>query len=229
MKICVSLIPFVLLGMLSAAEQDNNRVIVPGVRVGPVTATTVKADLPRLFPHTTIEEQELELDEGMVFPATLIARATPGQSLAIVWTGKGADAHPKQVYVCRGRRRGPCEYHVPVPGGDIAVGTRFSELEKLNGKTFTIQGFGWGYGGTVLSWDGGKMEKADCGSSLSLAIDGERDRDGDLKGDLTEAERGTFTGNRPVSSDTPALEKLNPSVTEILVRFGEGTAKPCAR
>jgi len=152
----------------------------------------------------------------MVFPATMVARGTPSESLAIVWTGKQADAHPKQVFVCRGRRRGVCKYHAPVAGGDIAVGTKLSDLEALNGKPFTMQGFGFGYGGSVLSWDDGKLGKIDCHSSLSLAIDGERDR-------------GTFTGNRPVSTSTPALRKLNPSVTEILVKFPEAGATACPR
>ena len=188
----------------------------------------MRGDLQRLFPKDTVADQELELDEGMVFPATMIARGTPSESLAIVWTDKSADAHPRQVFVCRGRRRGVCRYHAPVPGGDIAVGSRLSDLEAFNGKSFTIQGFGFGYGGSVLSWDEGRLQKADCNSTLSLAIDGERDRDGGLTMDLTEEERGTFTGSRPVSSTTPALRKLNPSVTEILFRFPAPGAKPCA-
>ncbi|HWE51614.1 MAG TPA: hypothetical protein VG273_17610 [Bryobacteraceae bacterium] len=207
----------------------NDWTIVPGVRVGPVTTATVKSDLARLFPGAAVADQELELDEGMVFPATMVARGTPSESLAIVWTGKDADAHPKQIFVCRGRRRGACKYHAPVPGGDIAVGTKLTELEALNGKDFTIQGFGFGYGGSVLSWDNGKLGKLDCHQSLSLAIDGERDRDGDLAGGLSEQDRGTFTGNRPVSTTTPALRKLNPAVTEILVKFPEPGVKPCPR
>ena len=217
------------LSPLAGQAPANDFVIVPGVRVGPVTSSAVRADLPRLFPGATVEDQELELDEGLIFPATMVARSTPTESLAIVWTDKSAGAHPKQIFVCRGRRRGSCKYHVPVAGGgDIAVGTtHLTDLEKLNAKPFTMQGFGFGYGGSVISWDDGELQKIDCNSSLSLAIDGERDRDGDLTMNLSEADRGTFTGNRPVPSDTPALRKLNPAVTEILVRFPAG-AKPCA-
>jgi len=231
MKTGFSAAALTLLGLFQMAGQGNGNdwLIVPGVRVGPVTASTVRGDLQRLFPKDTVSDQELELDEGMVFPATMVARGTPSESLAIVWTDKSAGAHPKQVFVCRGRRRGVCKYHAPVPGGDIAAGTRLSELEALNGKSFTIQGFGFGYGGSVLSWDDGKLQQVDCNSTLSLAIDGERDRDGDLTMDLSEAERGTFSGSRPVSSTTAALRKLNPAVTEILFRFPGAGAKPCSR
>lgn len=230
MKIAGPIVALTLLCLSRMAGQgtENDWLIVPGVRVGPITASTVRADLRRLFAQTAVSDGELELDEGMVFPATFVARGTPAESLAIVWTGAGADAHPKQVYICRGRRPGTCKYHAAVPGGDIAAGTRLADLEKLNGKPFTIQGFGFGYGGSVLSWDGGKLAKIDCHSSLSLAIDGERNREGELAMDLTAEERATFTGNRPVPSNTPALVKLNPAVTEILFKFPEPGAQPCA-
>lgn len=202
----------------------NDFLVVPGVRVGPITAKTVRTDLKGLFPAATIDEQELELDEGMVFPATMVDKGNQSQSLAIVWTGKTADAHPKQVYLCRGRRRGECKWHT----ADISTGKTLLDLEAVNGGPFTIQGFGWGYGGSVISWDNGKLAKADCHSSISVAIDGARNRDGDLTMDLSEADRGTFTGNRPIESTTPALRKLNPVVTELLVIFSLDE-KPCPR
>ena len=39
----------------------------------------------------------------------------------------------------------------------IRLGTRLRELEKLNGKPFTLYGFGWDYGGAV-QWNGGKLD-----------------------------------------------------------------------
>jgi hypothetical protein len=205
----------------------NDWLVVPGVRVGPITATTVRADMKRLFPQSTVAEDELELDEGMVFPATMVARETQTESLAIVWTGKAADAHPKQVFMCRGRRRVACNWHAVGVGGDIAPGVKLLDLETMNGKPFTIHGFGWGYGGNVESWDGGRMEKLDCHRSLSIALDGERGRDGEFTTQLTDDEKISFSGNRSVSTTTPALRKLNPAVTEILFIFPAGDLKAC--
>lgn len=219
-----------LLSLAQAAPSEvNDWLLVPGVRVGPVRANAVRADLHGFFPRATIEDRELELDEGVVFPATMIARATPSESLAIVWNGKGPDAHPKEIFVCRGLRRGACKWHVEVAGKEIAVGTRLTDLETMNGGPFTVNGFGWTYGANVLSWDGGKLGKLDCNASLSLALDGERSRDGELTMDLTAEEQTSFYGNRPVSSTTPGLRKLNPAVTEILFVFPGPDAKPCAR
>ncbi len=209
--------------------QTSDWVIVPGVRVGPVTAKTVKADIPRLFPGASVKDDELELEEGFVMPATFVARETRPESLAIVWTGKEADAHPKQVYLCRGRGRGECKWHAVAPGGTIAVGVKLSELEKINGGGFTVHGFGYGYGGNVESWDGGAIAKFDCNNSLSVGLDGERNREGDLTMALTSEERQSFSGNRSIASSTPALRKLNPAVTEILFFFPDAGARACGK
>ena len=108
--------------------------LVPGVRVGPITAGAVRGDLGRLFPKGAVEDDEIELDEGMLQPATFVYRKDPSQTLAISWNGKGPQAHPKQIFVCHGLRRGPCRWHA---AGGIAIGTRLSELETMNGGPFT--------------------------------------------------------------------------------------------
>lgn len=219
----------VFLGLAALATGQSvptDFTVVPGVRVGPVTASTVRADIKGLFPKASVAEDELELDEGMVFPATWVARENPAESLAIIWTGKAADAHPKQVFLCRGRRRTACKWHATGVGGDIATGMKLSELETMNGKPFTIHGFGWGYGGAVETWDGGALDKVDCHHSLSIALDGER-KDGEFTVPLTEDEVVSFSGNRSVPSSTPALRKLNPAITEILFVFPPPGAKAC--
>ena len=65
-----------------------DRVIVPGQRVGPIAAGTVRADLTRLFPGAAIEDDEIELDEGLVQPATLVNKNNPSGSLPSCGTAK---------------------------------------------------------------------------------------------------------------------------------------------
>ena len=45
----------------------------------------------------------------------------------------------------------------PRRDGDIAVGKHLADLEVMNGGPFTVKGFGWTYGGNIISWDGGKL------------------------------------------------------------------------
>jgi hypothetical protein len=201
---------------LFAAE---DRAIVPGVRVGPITAKTVRADLPKLFPPDAIEDDEIELDEGMLQAATLIYKKDPSLTLAVSWK----DSHPKEIFVCFGRRRGTCLWQA----AGIQVGTRLNELEHLNGNPFTIAGFGWNYGGNVLSWDGGKLAKLDCNGRLILTLDGDRTRDGAYTTDLTSEERHAITGDRPIPSTTPAMRKVNPRVVGMLFQFPSPDTKTC--
>lgn len=200
-----------------AAAQDWT--IVPGERVGPITAATARADLDRAFPSAAVEDDQIELDEGMLEPATLVYRKDPSQTLAVAWK----DGHPREVFICFGHRRGPCKWETK---SGIRIGTRLSDLARMNGRAFTISGFGFNYGGNVLGWDRGKLGKLDCGAKLILTLDGDRARGGDYTVELTSEERHSISGDRPISSEAPAMRKLNPGVVGMLMRF---TTDPCAQ
>jgi hypothetical protein len=194
-----------------AAQTPADWDIVPGKRVGPLIGAATRGDLARLFPQSKIEDDEIELDEGMLQPATLVDKGDPSRTLAITWNR----AHPKQVFVCWGLRRGACRWQV---SGGIQFGTRLSELEARNGRPFTIAGFGFGYGGNVLSWNGGKLAGLDCGGRVILTLDGERSG-GRYSLAMTGEELRSIRGDRPIPSSTPAMRKLDPRVVGILFQF----------
>jgi hypothetical protein len=202
----------------------NDWMIVPGLRVGPIAAGTVRADLPSLFPKDAVEDDEIELDEGMLQSATLIYKNDSSQSLAISWEGKELGAHPKQVFVCHGLRRGGCRWQT---SGGIRFGTSLSELEAMNGGPFTLSGFGFNYGGNVLSWDNGKLSKLDCGGRVVLTLDGERSGSSRYAVPMTPEEVHAVRGDRPISSSTPAMRKLNPRVVGILFQFPRPDSRKC--
>jgi len=205
---------------LPLAAADADWAIVPGVRIGPITASTARADLDRVFPAGAVQDGEIELDEGVVQQGTFVYRTIPSQTLAISWNEAG---HPKQIFVCFGLRRGACKWEAP-PG--VKIGTRLNELETMNGKPFTIDGFGLNYGGNVESWDGGKLEALDCNGRVVLTLDGNRSG-GEYVPALTSEERRSITGDRTVSSVAPAMRKLNPRVVGILLQFAGPGSKPC--
>jgi hypothetical protein len=193
--------------------------VVPGERVGPITARTRRAELSRLFSADAIEDDQIELDEGMLQTATLVYKKDPSQTLAISWTAAGT---PKQIFLCWGLRRGTCRWQA---SNGIGFGTRLDDLEKLNGRPFTIAGFGYNYGGNVLSWDGGKLARPGCSGRLVLTLDGER-AGGRYTVAMTGDELRSIRGDRPIPSSTPAFHKLNPRVTGMLMVFsGPGDGK----
>ncbi|HLK65461.1 MAG TPA: hypothetical protein VKU19_18610 [Bryobacteraceae bacterium] len=202
----------------------NDWTIVPGRRVGPILASTVRADLRRLFPPDAVQDDEIELDEGMLQSATLIYHTDPSHSLAISWDGKTPEAHPKQIFVCHGLRRGQCRWQI---AEGIRFGTHLSDLEDRNGGPFTVSGFGFNYGGNVLSWDGGKLEKLDCEGRVILTLDGEHAGPAHYAVAMTPEEVHAVRGDRPIASGTPAMRKLNPVVVGILFQFARPDSKKC--
>lgn len=198
--------------------------MVPGVRVGPINAGTTHSEIQRLFPSGAVEDGDIELDEGLLRPGTLVFKGTRSETLAIFWDGKAADAHPKEIQVCFGRRRGPCRWQT---AAGLHVGTTLAELETQNGKPFTIDAFGWDYGGNVHSWEQGKLSALDCNGRLVLTLDAERVRAGEYKAPLTPEETHALSQGPEVSSALPAMRKLNPNVVGMLQRFNGPDSRAC--
>lgn len=214
---------FVLLAIFAAcAFAQNDWTVVPGVRVGPIRLDGSRDGLARLFPPGAVTEDEMELDEGVVQKATFVYREEKSRTLAISWR---PDGHIRQIFVCWGRRRGDCRWQV---AGGIKFGTRLRELEAMNATPLTVSGFGYNYGGNVLSWNGGRLAKLDCGGHVVLTLDGDRDADGDLTVALSREENHSISGDRPIPSSTPAFQKVNPRVTGILVQAPAPGERSCA-
>ncbi|MGD1094423.1 MAG: hypothetical protein ABSB35_20835 [Bryobacteraceae bacterium] len=208
-----------------SAPPSNDWLVVPGLRVGPITASSTRADLRRLFSADAVRDEDIELDEGLLRPGTLVFKGAPAEELAIFWTGKEADAHPKEIFLCFGRRRGACRWQTP---GGIRVGLRLKELEAMNEKPFTVTSFGWDWGGNVLSWADGKLAKLDCSGKLVITLDAERIRAGEYTVKLTPEEMHAVAGGRDVSSADPAMQKLNPGVVGLLYQFAGPDTPKCA-
>ncbi|HEX4230047.1 MAG TPA: hypothetical protein VHZ07_15340 [Bryobacteraceae bacterium] len=190
--------------------------IVPSERVGPITTKVTREELSGLFPNAKIVDDQMELDEGMLSPATLVYKGELSRQLAIVWTGKSEQAHPKEIFICFERRSGPCDWRA---ANGIRVGTRLQDLEAKNGGPFTIAGFGWNYGGNVTSWDGGALSKWDKAGSLVFTLDADRLANGRYAVALTPEEEHSVQGDHPVSSNAPAMRKLDPRVVGMLFKF----------
>jgi hypothetical protein len=211
---------FLLLVTAAATLAAQDFTVVPGERVGPVTVATTRSSLAKAFPSGAVEDDQIELDEGMLQAATLVYHKDPSQALAISWTPAGT---PRQIFICWGLRRGTCRWQTP---DGIRFGTRLSELETLNGGPFTISGFGYTYGGNVISWNRGKLAPSRCSGRLVLTLDGERSGDRYTVA-LANEELRAIRGDRPIPSGTPAFQKLNPRVVGMLMAFTDPEGGRC--
>jgi hypothetical protein len=90
----------------------------------------------------------------------------------------------------------------------VALGMSLEELQNINGRPFQFSGFGWDYGGGVISWEGGTLE--DKGLAIQLS-------EGSGSDELTLEENTSVLGDVPVMSDNPVARKLKPRVWSISV------------
>lgn len=130
------------------ALAKENTLVVPGQSVGPITAKTTRADLVKAFGAANVKDARIHLGEGETTPGVIVYPKDPKRRLEITWV--------------KSRRVGDIRFSgrssVWHTADGITLGTTLAQLQKLNGVPFKFTGFGWDYGGTVLSWEKGKLE-----------------------------------------------------------------------
>jgi hypothetical protein len=206
-----TIVNFVRKGKLP--ERPQGWLIVPGVRVGPLTASTGRADLDRIFGVSQVTDRAIDTGDGSVRAGTIVHPSDASESLGILWVDDSR-TRPDQVILCYGRISGPCRWHT-VSG--IGIETSLQELEKANGRPFLVLGFERDFAGTVLSWQGGNLAREFEGRGrLVLRLSPKSGEE--LARLLTPEEEAAILADR-IASDHPAIRKVNPVVNRILFVF----------
>ena len=206
----------------SAAAQQNDWLIVPGKRIGPITQDTSRADLDRIFGKENLRDQDIDDGEGGALPATLVFPNETAASLAILWRNKRARVD--EVHICQSwYPRDPllvpsCKWRT-VNG--VSLRTSLEKLESLNGGAFQINEWGTDGGpGLIISWLGGRLSAYEGDKKkgwLELRLEFQF-RDG-----LTEQQHKLYDSIHwqkgvALSSD-PSLRGLHPIVSWMAVAF----------
>jgi hypothetical protein len=169
--------------------------LIPGERVGAITANTTYADLVNLYGAEVLEPVEVHLGEGMFQPGTRINLGD--RTLSVVW------ADDTQTAVASARDFGPAWQVEP----GLGLGTSLAEMQAALGD-FEVYGFGWDYGGTVVL-EGTVLEPYQ--DSLFLRFS---PRDG---WESPPEAYFTVMGEARFPADAPALQTLDLVVTEMVV------------
>jgi hypothetical protein len=110
--------------------------IVPGKRVGPVTAVSTEADLRAAFGAAAVKRSQIRIDSQTTAPGLEIYAGKPGESLAVAWPRtEGEFRWPLLLMPCYGQANADCRWRTPE---GVRVGAGMTELEKLNGKPFLL-------------------------------------------------------------------------------------------
>jgi hypothetical protein len=203
---------WMLMGMCATASDD---LIVPGVRVGPVSRTSTEASLLRELGKAAVKA-DVDVGEGMMEPGVIVYPDDPMRRLAVVWNDE-KPAHPATIFICYNSGAPVCRWRT---ASGIGTGTTLRDLERRNGGAFEMVVWGSDVGGNVVSYLGGKLERelrgyGVLGLNLSPRIDGA----GGYLPKLTESEALSVNGEKIVSSRDPVLQKLNPAVIAMSLEF----------
>jgi hypothetical protein len=177
--------------------------IIPGRSAGSVNATSSEADLAKHYGAAAVKPVRVELGEGETTPGTVLFPDDSSRRAEIIWQDTVGRSRPSRM-VLRGSRS---QWTV---GPNISLGTSLKELERINGRSFTLAGFGWDYAGVVTEWGGGSLDSALAGVKLYLDPGPEQYR---------SAPYSQVLGDRDYSSSLSPMQQLNPRVAQIFVDF----------
>ena len=202
----------VLLLATPAAAQKNDWLIVPGQRVGPVTAATSRADLDAIFGKENVQERNLDASD-VPEAATAVYPSDASAALAITWDRE----RPAAIRICFATQTGPCRWRT---SSGIYIGTSIRELNTLNGKSFQLTGYGGDGRVTVTSWRHGQLEENAASSGhleVVLTLDAKLE-DRLLSKQESELMK-QLVGGKPHSSKYLPLLELNTAVSALTLEF----------
>ncbi len=181
---------------------DDAWLISPGRQVGRISKASTLADLQKAYGPHAVKATQVHVGEGETVPGAVLFEDDPQKRIEVVWK---ADKTAESV-----RLEGDKSlWHT---GEGISLGTPLKTLEDLNDDDFTLAGFGWDYGGTVLSWKEGKLRKVLQAHGVILRLGPSQEAYEDKAYDQV-------MGDTDFSSAHPAMQKLNPRVNTLIVVF----------
>jgi hypothetical protein len=170
-----------------------------------------EADLRGRFGEKNVEAGLVEWGgaEGDLNPGTILFGDSEDGRLEIYWSDIGAKRRPEWISV-RSWEHGT---RWRTPAG-ITLRTDLRTIERLNRRPFRLVGFDFDYGGTVLGWSGGQLEK----ESVPPCRVRVRMSPGELARDQARI-NAQVSGDREFSSGHPAMQALNPAVYELFLTY----------
>jgi hypothetical protein len=169
---------------------------------GPFARHADERTLAQVFGAANVERADIPVGEGNTEPGTVIFAKDPARRIDILW--HEAYARPNVVIIRNGST-----WPVAVTGLDKPVvnGSTLAEIEAMNGRPFTLTGFGWDLGGYANGWDGGRLDKPVGGCNLSVRFDPASDAPGDALDKVN--------GDVEFPSTDSAMRQTRPVVNEI--------------
>lgn len=169
-------------------------------------ADSSHAKLVEAFGADNVIHKRIDRPQGSTGFATILFEKDAKRSLVVEW--RDAATRSKPIYI---GISGRSEWIGPL---GVRVGTGIDEIEKLNGKPFRLNGFGWDLGGNAaFEKTDGKLGDLPGGCQYGFTFEPT------AEGLPLGAKYRSLNGNRDLRSDMPLLREVKPAVVEILLIF----------
>jgi len=178
--------------------------IPPAGAEGAITSRTSQGDLMQHYGEPNVRDADVDIGEGETEPGTVLFPGDSQREIWILWKDADRKRFPKSIQIF-GKRSLWKTAH------GITLGSSLKDLERLNGRPFSLMGFEWDYGGTVMSWKGGALEDVKSGHVI-VRLSPPSD-------DTPNPEINKVAGESELSSSDPAMQKINPLVYHIVWQF----------
>jgi hypothetical protein len=159
----------------------------------------------RVYGSENVKQERIDIGEGETVPGTVLFPGDSTRRLEIIWSDSTGRRLPQRLIL-----RGDSTRWSVAEG--ITLGTTLEELERLNGRPFTLAGFGWDYSGVVTDWRGGRLATP-LGCCVKLYVVPPPSAQSDPA-------YNSVLGDRDYASDLPAMHRLKPTVQQIFIDFG---------
>lgn len=170
---------------------------------GKVNKQTTTADVTTAYGKENVKQDQIAPNGDMQpMDATRLFADTPNE-LQIFWL-----PNKKAQLVVSSNENSP--WHTTE---GIKIGTTLNELVALNGgKPFKFSGFGWDYGGSVTSWEGGTLDKNPDYKGLYIGLNPKNEISEQLQNDYAKV-----SGEGVFDSNNPSLKNLDVRVSKLSV------------
>lgn len=190
--------------MVSPLSAAGPETLPPFACAGPFAPDTDEAALIRQFGRANVVFRTVPAAEGEMVKATVLFPQDRSRRVEIIWLDEKKRRRPGDVLVYD-----PGPWRTPE---GIGIGATLAEVERANGKPFTLSGFGWDYGGSVLDFEGGRLapNKLANGNGCRLL----------LRFSPPGAYEGDVDGDREFRSDDAAMRAAKPVVYQMVLSYG---------
>jgi hypothetical protein len=195
-------LPFLLIAVALSAISPGSAVASELMCDGPFGKGSSHTKLMEAFGSTNVSAETLHGPEGIEFRGSVIFPNDPARRVEVIWWNEKARTRPSTIRV------NGTGWTSPV---GIRVGAPLSAVEKANGRVFSLNGFGWDYGGASTNWRGGTLANLADGCTLSVTFG--------LDDNVPEAARTKATGDREFASNAPVIQAVKPKVQEIRLGY----------